>query len=412
MIGATNILLLASDRVAGELAACSDNGASLIHRAGPYEALKELARERYDTMIVTDGHPDLPALFRAARRLRSPLRVYALCSPAGEADLRSAPDVPVDDYFIYPPSPQEAARMLAPPDLGVYEPVAETDEAPLPTAAVAALVEAAEDPAALAQKVAELAARWIDAKVRWTDACDAREDRQEPLLLLDDDPPRALVPEEPAKIDPNLRRRLRALQVLLGPLAVQARRMDALHRLAVTDHLTGAYNRRYFYHFTDQLLARAREERFRATLLLFDIDDFKHYNDTYGHAVGDEILREMTAVLKQITREHDVVARIGGDEFCVLFWDAEPPRRPDSRHPDDATIMAQRFADALATHEFPSLGPQATGVLTISGGLATFPWDGGNVRDLLRVADAALRRAKTTGKNAIYLVGPADRSKA
>ena len=67
--------------------------------------------------------------------------------------------------------------------------------------------------------------------------------------------------------------------------------------------------------------------------------------------------------------------------------------------------LAGRFVQALSTHEFPSLGPEARGVLTISGGLATYPWDGQDCRELLRCADAGLREAKTSGKNAIHLVG-------
>ena len=116
--------------------------------------------------------------------------------------------------------------------------------------------------------------------------------------------------------------------------------------------------------------------------------------------------------MTRITREHDVVARIGGDEFAVLFWDEEPPRRPDSRHPDTARQLADRFVAAITRHHFGSLGPEAQGVLTISGGLATFPWDGADCRDLLRHADMALRRAKTSGKAAIHLVGQADRNAA
>ena len=125
----------------------------------------------------------------------------------------------------------------------------------------------------------------------------------------------------------------------MGPLAGQARRTEALHRLAVTDHLTGAYNLRYFEHFTDQLLRRPPAENFRATVLMYDIDGFKRYNDTYGHAAGDEILRQMAALMKHVTRAQDVVARIGGDEFAVLFWDAEPPRRPGSAPPQTAAVL-------------------------------------------------------------------------
>jgi diguanylate cyclase (GGDEF)-like protein len=141
------------------------------------------------------------------------------------------------------------------------------------------------------------------------------------------------------------------------------------------------------------------------TLLLYDIDDFKHYNETYGHAAGDEILRETAILMKRTSRSHDVVARIGGDEFAVLFWDVQPPRRASSKPLQDFQRLAERFCRAVSAHSFASLGPEARGVLTISGGLANFPADGQTCRDLLRAADQALRSVKRSGKNAIQIVG-------
>jgi diguanylate cyclase (GGDEF)-like protein len=175
--------------------------------------------------------------------------------------------------------------------------------------------------------------------------------------------------------------------------------------LAITDHLTGAYNRRYFYHVTDRILARAEQTRGRVMLLLYDIDDFKHYNETYGHAAGDDILRETAALMRQTTREHDVVARIGGDEFAVLFWDQERPRVPNSRPIQAVYELSERFRRAVTLHQFKSLGPEAQGVLTISGGLASFPKDGVTRVELMRSADHALREAKRAGKNSIKLIG-------
>jgi diguanylate cyclase (GGDEF)-like protein len=174
--------------------------------------------------------------------------------------------------------------------------------------------------------------------------------------------------------------------------------------LAITDHLTGAYNRRYFYHLADQVLHRAAEHNFRATLLLYDIDDFKNYNDNFGHAAGDEILRDTAMLMRRISREHDVVARIGGDEFAVLFWDYEL-RSPDSQPLQDAWDLSDRFRQAVERHDLKSLGSNAAGTLTISGGLASFPEHGRTCLELMRQADRALRLAKESGKNAIRLVG-------
>ncbi len=402
-----DILVVATERVAQELSRLAGQR-RFAHRSDPYEALQELARRRYDALVLTEGCPDPSALARAARRLAQSTRRYLLCSPAGEADLRAEGSDALDDYFIYPPSSEELeqifqARPAAAAVAAAFEPPAVGEAVELSAFDIAALVESACTTEGLMGQIRELVGRWIGAETRWADAEEPTE-QGEPLLLLDGDRAQVLL-SDAQEVAPEVRAELKSLQVLLGPLAAQVRRTEALHRLAVTDHLTGAYNRRYFYHLTDQLLARAKLERFRVTLLLYDIDDFKRYNDTYGHAAGDDILREIVALMQAVTRERDVVARIGGDEFAVLFWDAEPPRRPDSRHPDNVQDVAKRFLGALARHEFPSLGPEAKGVLTISGGLATYPWDGRSCRELLRHADAALRQAKQSGKNAIYLVG-------
>ncbi len=137
------------------------------------------------------------------------------------------------------------------------------------------------------------------------------------------------------------------------------------------------------------------------TLLVFDIDDFKIYNDRYGHAAGDEILRETARLMQSFVREHDVVARIGGDEFAVIFWDAGERRRPNSAHPQSVRHAAERFQKAIYNHSFPKLAHEAPGTLTISGGLASFPWDGRSPEELLERADAMAMKSKRQGKNAI-----------
>ena len=179
-----------------------------------------------------------------------------------------------------------------------------------------------------------------------------------------------------------------------------------LRRLADTDELSGAYNRRYFMENVPHLLDRARRERFCVTILLFDIDDFKQYNDQFGHAAGDAIIREVIRLLRHCTRNRDMEARVGGDEFAVVFWDDGGPRQPDSQHPRTVLNIAQRFRKAVAEHPWNAEGGPISGKLSISGGLATFPWDAQNLTDLLAVADQELMRAKSLGKNAIVLAGP------
>jgi len=222
----------------------------------------------------------------------------------------------------------------------------------------------------------------------------------------------------------------------LGTLMHLVNRDESLKVLATVDELTGAYNRRYLEYFLRRMIEQSKLEHTDVTLLLFDIDDFKHYNDTYGHSAGDNILRQATKLMRRCCRVHDVVARMGGDEFAVLFWDthgrekvfehqdeeaATTPELTLLRHSVDseevkvdlsgkshaelAVFMSNRFRRMMHKSEFPGLGPEALGRLTISGGLAHFPLDSSSVGELLAKADEALLTAKRNGKNRLYLVG-------
>ena len=197
-------------------------------------------------------------------------------------------------------------------------------------------------------------------------------------------------------------------------------RIRQLERLATEDDLTGLKNRRYIWEFSRQIIEYAKKENVRVTLLVFDIDNLKQYNDIYGHHAGDEILKEAAVLMRRSCRGHDVVGRVGGDEFAVIFWDdpqqkrAAAPSKSDERrsanadHPAEAIVIAKRFVKELSKAGFSSfggLGPEGKGVLTISGGLASFPRDGETIEQLFQEADKALLEAKRSGKNRIYLVG-------
>ncbi len=178
----------------------------------------------------------------------------------------------------------------------------------------------------------------------------------------------------------------------------QARR---LRDMAMRDELTGVWNRRYLDRFLGRLLERAGQDRRQVTLMVFDIDDFKKYNDAHGHAAGDEILTAAAQLMVSVVRDHDVVARIGGDEFAVIFWDAERPREEGSTHPDDVANIAKRFQAAVCDLRFPVLARTDMDTLTISGGLAGFPWDGRTPAELLHHADLMAMESKRKGKNAL-----------
>ena len=195
---------------------------------------------------------------------------------------------------------------------------------------------------------------------------------------------------------------------------VTEERIKQLERLATEDELTGLKNRRYIWEFSRQIMEHSKKRSRRVTLLIFDIDNFKHYNDVYGHLAGDEVLKQAAVLMQRCCRGHDVVGRIGGDEFAVIFWD--DPRRGQTAeeterrfatadHPKEAIFIAKRFRKELKKTELPQLGPEGKGVLTISGGLASFPRDGSTIDELFEEADKALLEAKRCGKNRIYLVG-------
>ncbi|MBN2182341.1 MAG: GGDEF domain-containing protein [Sedimentisphaerales bacterium] len=207
--------------------------------------------------------------------------------------------------------------------------------------------------------------------------------------------------------------------------AVDSERIRLLEEMATEDDLTGLKNRRYIWEFSRQVINHAGNENKRVTLLVFDIDDFKRYNDIYGHYAGDEILKQAGALMRRCCRSHDIIGRIGGDEFAVIFWDnslipdktrferlnaAQERRSATADHPDEAISIARRFVKELektpaSVTDGGGLGPEGRGVLTISGGLASFPRDGLTAQELFRQADRALLEAKRSGKNRIYLVG-------
>jgi diguanylate cyclase (GGDEF)-like protein len=196
-------------------------------------------------------------------------------------------------------------------------------------------------------------------------------------------------------------------EAALTPWAHWLARVFALHQqqqdlwfMAMRDELTGAWNRRYFQRFLKLVLDRAAADQLPVTLMIFDIDDFKRYNDRHGHGAGDDILRETVKLLQSLVRKDDVVARIGGDEFAVIYWDPHGPRRADSKPPADVIKAAERFRKAISQHRFPKL-TGAPGPLTVSAGLASFPADGATPDELIARADAMAMQSKQQGKNAL-----------
>lgn len=177
--------------------------------------------------------------------------------------------------------------------------------------------------------------------------------------------------------------------------------ITGLRHDARRDYLTNAWNRRSFEQFTMAAIGDARRLRRELTVFVFDIDGFKQFNDRFGHEAGDTILTSMVQLLSSVIRKGDRVGRLGGDEFAVLFSDFTAPRTPGSRHPETIEVLAHRFQQQIKDMRFPELGLAAPGRLSISGGLATFPWDGDEPTSLLRIADQRALASKRRGKNCL-----------
>jgi diguanylate cyclase (GGDEF)-like protein len=400
------ILVLGDRRQRDQLTARLGDDGQVRYCGDAYEALLEMGRRRWPVVVLTAPTSDLRGLCRGARRLQPDAQIFSICDPADEPKVgQMVGEDLLDDYFVRPLSSDDLARLSMAASTPRLARVGGEDESGHVVAReIVHLVESSTTLESLEQGVAEVVSRRLDVEADWVDA--DRASGREPLLLAVGSRPRVLVARRDLRAPQGAARAfLTALQQCMPALVVVARRTESLRHQATTDHLTGTQNRRYFYQTTDDILREAGTQGFSVTLLLYDIDNFKHYNDTYGYAAGDEILRETAALMKQITRSQDIVARIGGDEFAVLFWDRGEPRAPGSRPPETARALADRFRRVVETHMFPSLGPEARGALTISGGLANYPADGRTCRELLRQADRAIKAAKRSGKNGIQLVG-------
>lgn len=176
------------------------------------------------------------------------------------------------------------------------------------------------------------------------------------------------------------------LAVLLTLVAILMR-INRLQKHALHDAVTGLRNHRYFQVRLRDELKRSERNGVSTALVLLDLDDFKRVNDRYGHAIGDQVLRQVGQVLEQNARASDVVCRYGGEELAVIL--------PETGA-GDAKMVAERFRKAVE-----QLGEPASNPVTISVGVANYPDHAGHSDELIAAADAAMYRAKRSGKNCV-----------
>ena len=160
--------------------------------------------------------------------------------------------------------------------------------------------------------------------------------------------------------------------------------------LTITDTLTQVYSRRYFLERFNEELRRSKKNKMRLSFLMIDIDNFKQYNDRYGHLVGDAILRQVSKIIRETVRQIDFIGRYGGEELCIVL--AETDR-------EQTNFAAERIRQRIAQAVFKAYDEELK--VTVSIGVSTFPDNANHMQDLIEMADQALYLAKETGKNKV-----------
>lgn len=162
----------------------------------------------------------------------------------------------------------------------------------------------------------------------------------------------------------------------------------SLGQASIIDHTTGLHNRRYFVRQLDLELARAARHGRPVSLVIVDIDEFKQYNDRFGHLTGDLVLRALARVARSQVRAFDTVARWGGEEFALILPEADKA---------GAFQVADRVRASVAAQVLAGVPDP----VTISAGVATFPLDGSTAEELVSAADRALYQAKERGDRVV-----------
>jgi diguanylate cyclase (GGDEF)-like protein len=185
-------------------------------------------------------------------------------------------------------------------------------------------------------------------------------------------------------------RRLLALVANTASVAIEnALLHKKLERLAITDGLTSLYNHRQFMESLYKEIKRAQRYNLIFSVILLDIDDFKLINDTYGHLKGDEVLKNLAKIIKEnLHRGIDIAGRYGGEEFSIIL---------SQTNKEGAVIISERIRLAVKDKLAKLSGIKKE--ITVSLGVATYPYDAKSDRDIIHVADLALYRAKREGKN-------------
>jgi diguanylate cyclase (GGDEF)-like protein len=165
-----------------------------------------------------------------------------------------------------------------------------------------------------------------------------------------------------------------------------------MKRSAEHDRLTNILNKTSITKHLSHEIVQAEQRGAKVSLVLFDIDNFKHFNDTNGHLNGDKLLSTLAEQVRSMVRNEDSFGRFGGEEFLLVLPETDRA---------GAMVVAEKVRRLISGHPFPFADNQPLGCISVSGGAATFPDDGRDSTRLLRLADDALYAAKRQGRNRI-----------
>lgn len=160
--------------------------------------------------------------------------------------------------------------------------------------------------------------------------------------------------------------------------------------LSITDDLTGLYNQAQFFTLLELELKRAERYGNNLSVIIFDVDNFKNYNDNNGHLKGSETLKKIGSLMKKVFRNGDILARYGGDEFIMIL---------PSTDAVGAYLAAERIRESVEKAKFDGEEKQPLGKITITLGISTFPEHGKTSKEIIDNADKALYIAKESGRN-------------
>jgi diguanylate cyclase (GGDEF)-like protein len=183
----------------------------------------------------------------------------------------------------------------------------------------------------------------------------------------------------------------------VGALALRSAQAYAELRVSANvDGLTRVFNKRHLGELLCESLHRIDRDGGALTLFLFDIDNFKHYNDANGHVAGDGLLRDLARLVEENTRKETVFGRFGGEEFLMLFQGCA----------EEVFPAAEKVRALIASYPFPFCESQPLGAVTVSGGVAEYPRDARDSAALIKAADKALYRSKQAGRNQVQEFSP------